>query len=301
MIVRRAAHTLLVLFFLSSAGCGGEEAGAYVAVGLTTDMAVGFDIDHVDRTTKVNGAVTDAVSLSYGEGNLALPDVFLEEALADDAEIEVSLAALRDGEASPVVTRTVKTRAARGRTVLLPVSLDEACSAVSCAGGATCAEGACVDPFIAASALADYDLAWIETAKDACKAPSGPAPEVVIGKGETAYAELAEDEIVPIEPGPQGGHHVWLALRVAGLRQMGSILGVSGHLPALSFDIPVFKSGITLRKAAENHCEVYGVRFQVDRGISVDAVRGQKLDIEVVLEDPNGDGATATKRVVIAP
>jgi hypothetical protein len=82
---------------------------------------------------------------------------------------------------------------------------------------------------------------------------------------------------------------------------MGSILGVSGHLPALSFDIPVFKSGITLRRAAENHCEVYGVRFQVDRGISVDAVRGQKLDIEVVLEDPNGDGATATKRVVIAP
>lgn len=301
MIVRKAAPTLLAPFVLCAAGCGGEDAGAYVAVGLTTDMAIGFDIDHVEQTTKVNGVVTDAASLSYGEGNLSLPAVFLEKPLGDGAEIEVSVAALRDGEASPVVTRTAKTRVAGVRSVLLPVSLDEACAAVSCAGGATCVEGACVDPFIAWPSLADFDPAWVESAKDACKAPSGPAPEIVIGQGETAYAALAEDEVVPIEPGAQGGHHVWLALRVAGLRQMGSILGVSGHYPALAFEIPVFKSQITLRKATENHCEVYGVRFQVDRGISVDAVRGQTLDVEVVLTDLNGDAATAKKRVVIAP
>ncbi|MEO5727269.1 MAG: hypothetical protein ABI134_35265 [Byssovorax sp.] len=299
--MRPTPWTPIALLVLFAAGCGSEEAGAQVVVGVTTDMAVGFEIRHVEMITKVDGVITHARSLSYGKGALSLPAELLVEPAHDGAEVELSVAAFRDGEASPIVTRRAATRAARGRRLLLLVSLDEACSAVACEPDATCVKGACVDPFIAPSALADHDPTWIAAAPDACKTPSSGAPAVVIGQGESAFAPLDDGEVVSIEAGPQGGHHVWLALRVNGLRQMGSHLTVRGHFPDLAYELSPFTSQLTLRRAGEGQCGIYGVRFQVDQGISVEAVRGRALDIEVILKDPNGDVATAMKRVAIAP
>jgi hypothetical protein len=299
--VRPTPRTQIALLLLCAVGCGSEDAGADVVVGLTTDMAVGFDIRRVEWTAKMDGVVTRAESLSYGAGDLSLPAEILVQPAHDGAEIELSIAAFGEDEASPIVTRKAVTRAAGGRSLLLPISLDQACSAATCAASETCIEGACVDPFIASSALADYDPIWIASAPDACKTPSSGDPAIVLGKGENAFAPLENSEVVSIEPGPQGGHHVWLALRVTGLRQMGSSLTVGGYFPDLAFELHPFASHVTLHKAGEDHCEIYGVRFQVDRSLPVDTVRGQALDIDIVLEDPNGDVATAMKRVVIAP
>lgn len=299
--MRPTLRTRIALLVLCSAGCGSEDADAHVVVGLTTDMAVGFDIRHVEITAKVDGVVTHAESLSYGQGDLSLPAELLVQPAHDGAEVELSIAASRTDEASPVLTRKAATRAAGGRKLLLPVSLDEACSAATCAANATCVQGACVDPFVAPSALADHDPTWIASAPDACKTPFSGEPAVVLGQGESAFAPLEESEVVPIEAGPQGGHHVWLALRVNGLRQMGSRLTVGGYFPDLAFEVLPFISQVTLRKAGEDQCEIYGVRFQVDQGIPVETIRGRALDIDIVLEDPNGDVATAMKRVVIAP
>lgn len=301
MIARPIPETLLSLFLLCSAGCESDAADALMVVGLMTDMAVGFDIERVERTTKVDGVVTRTERLSYRRGELSLPAELEVGPARDGAEVELSIAAFRDGEASPILTRKAATRAAGGRSVLLPVSLDEACCATPCGASATCAAGVCVDPFIAPSALADYDPLWITSASDACKTPSSGAPAVVIGQGQSAFAALEHGEVVPIEAGPQGGHHVWLALRVTGLRQMGSRLTVEGYFPELEFELLPFSVQVTLHKAGEDRCEIDGVRFQVDRGLPVEAVRGQPLDIEVALEDPNGDVATAAQRVVISP
>ncbi|WP_437486179.1 hypothetical protein WME75_02885 [Sorangium sp. So ce1014] len=299
--MRPTLEALLALLALCASGCGGEDADALVVVGLTTDLAIGFDVDQIERTTKVDGVITRAERLSYRKGDLSLPAELLLDPAHDGAAVEVSFAAFRDGEASPLVTRTAATRAAGGRRLLLPVSLDEACSAIACPAGATCAAGACVDPFIAPSALDDHDPRWIASAPDACKTPSSGDPEVVIGQGERAFAPLDEGEAVPIEAGPQGGHHVWLALRVTGLRQMGSRLRVGGYFPELAFELLPFTAQVTLRRAGEGRCEIYGIRFQVDRGLLVEAIRGRALDVEIALEDPNGDLATAARRVVIAP
>ncbi|WP_236644422.1 hypothetical protein [Sorangium cellulosum] len=299
--MRPAPQALLALLALVPSACGGEEADARVVAGLTTDMAIGFEVHAIESTTKVDGAVTRAERLSYGSGDLSLPAELPIAEARDGAEIELSIAAFRDGEAAPIVTRTAATRAASGRSLLLPVSIDAACSGLACAAGATCAAGACVDPFIAPSALDDHDPMWIASAKDACKTPSSGEPAIVIGQGESAFAPLDEGEVVPIEAGPQGGHHVWLALRVTGLRQMGSRLRVGGYLPELERELLPFTALVTLRRAGEGRCEIYGIRFQVDRGLSVEAVRGRALDVEVALEDPNGDAATAAQRVVIAP
>ncbi|WP_437571300.1 hypothetical protein [Sorangium sp. So ce542] len=301
MILRPAAQALLALLALVPSACGGEEADARVVAGLTTDMAIGFEVHAIESTTKVDGVVTRAERLSYGSGDLSLPAELPIAEARDGAEIELSVAAFRDGEAAPIVTRTTATRAASGRSLLLPVSIDAACSGLACAASATCAAGACVDPFIAPSALDDHDPMWIASAKDACKTPSSGDPAIVIGQGESAFAPLDEGEVVPIEAGPQGGHHVWLALRVTGLRQMGSRLRVGGYFPELERELLPFTALVTLRRAGEGRCEIYGIRFQVDRGLSVEAVRGRALDVEVALEDPNGDAATAAQRVVIAP
>ena len=303
MIVRPTAQALVALFALSlsSAGCASEGEGAHVVVGLTTDMAIGFDLRRVEVTLKVDGVPTSVESLSYGEGNLSLPAALPVEPTQDGAEVEASFAAFRASEASPFMTRTAATRAAGGRKLLLPVSLDEACSGATCAASETCVEGACLAPFIDPSGLGDYDPAWIASAPDACKTPSSGDPAIEIGQGESAFAALGESEIVPIEAGAQGGHHVWLALRVAGLRQMGSHLTVEGYFPELAFEVYPFTSIVNLRKAGEGQCQIYGIRLQVDWGLSVDAVRGRAFDITVTLRDPNGDAATATKQVVIAP
>ncbi len=86
------------------------------------------------------------------------------------------------------------------------------------------------------------------------------------------------------------GATTWpVALRVTGLRQMGSRLTVEGYFPELEFELLPFTAQVTLHKAGEGRCEIHGVRFQVDRGLPVEAVRGQALDIEISLEDPNGD------------
>ncbi|MEM1414321.1 MAG: hypothetical protein AAGH15_05455 [Myxococcota bacterium] len=39
-----------------------------------------------------------------------------------------------------------------------------------------------------------------------------------LGAGETAYAPLADFTELPLVAGPQGGHHVWIAMRATGLR-----------------------------------------------------------------------------------
>jgi hypothetical protein len=301
VIVRPAATTRIALLVLCLAGCGSDDAEMEVVAGFTTDLAVGFDLQRVERTTRVDGSITHTDSLFYGAGNLALPAELLVKPARDGADVAVSIAAFRDGEAEPFLRREAETRAASGRSLFLPVSLDAACSATPCAAGTTCVNGACVDPFLAPSALADYDPTWITSAPDACKTPASGAPAIVIGQGASAFAPLEEGAVVPIEKGPQGGHHVWLALRVNGLRQMGSRLTVEGYYPDLGFKVRPFTSYVTLRKTAESHCEIYGIRDQVDQGIPVEQVRGQTLDIVVVVEDPNGDAATAKARVVIAP
>ncbi len=300
MIARPTPRGKVALLALCLAACAGEGEPATVAVGLTTDMAVGFDVHRVEITTAVDGVVGEEQRWSYTEGDLALPAELRIEA-QDGAEVEVTVHAFGKAEPEPFVTRIAATRAAPGRTPFLPVFLGESCSGVSCPAGSTCVEGACADPFVAPSALEDHDPAWIDSAPDACKTPSSGAPDVVIGLGQSGFAPLVDEGEVPIEAGAQGGYHVWLALRVNGLRQMGSHLTLAGAFPDLDVDLAPVTTVVTLRKAEEGQCEIYGVRFRVDAGLPVETIRGQALDIGVTLQDANADVATATQRVVIAP
>ncbi|MFO0757297.1 MAG: hypothetical protein U0359_12450 [Byssovorax sp.] len=302
MIVRPAscARKLSLLLLLGAAGCaGGEEAR--VVVGLTTDMAVGFDVDKLAVKLESGGALVRSEELSYAEGKLSLPAEIAAGAMPEGAEVQVSVDAFGDHGTKHLFTRQAATRAELGRMVLLPVSLGEACVTAICPAGTTCVEGDCRDPFVAPSTLSAYDPSWIATAPDACKTPSSGPPAIVIGRGNDAYAPVSEGEVVPIEAGPQGGYHVWLALRVEGLRQLGTEMTITGYFPDRDVTLSPFTALVTLRKAEGGQCEIHGIRFQVTRAEDVEEVRGQPIEVHVALTDPNGDSAEADARLVIAP
>ena len=53
-----------------------------------------------------------------------------------------------------------------------------------------------------------------------CLLGCGDDPEplvLALGQGETAFAELDDGTGLPLVAGPQGGHHVWIAMRAEGL------------------------------------------------------------------------------------
>jgi hypothetical protein len=302
-IARPISRGVTALLALSLSGCAAEEAGdagTAVVGGLTTDLAVGFDIHRIEITTAVDGEVKSEERRSYTEGNLTLPTELSVDA-GGSADVEITAEAFGKAEPQPFLTRTAATRAAPGRALLLPLSLEQACSGVACPAGKTCIQGACADPFVDPSALDEADPSWLDTAPDACKTPSSGEPSLEIGQGLSAFAALGDGEEVSIEPGAQGGHHVWLALRVRGLRQMGSHLTVGGALPDLDVDLVPVTTVATLRRAEEGRCEVYGVRLRVDAGLPVDTLLGTALNIDVRMEDPNGDVAVDEKQVRIAP
>jgi hypothetical protein len=151
------------------------------------------------------------------------------------------------------------------------------------------------EPESAAERAAGQDLA-----ADTCKVPGGGPPVVVLGQGRGAYHDLIEGQVVAVEAGPQGGHHVWLGVRTRQLRQAGSVLTVRGQVPGLAVEVPPMSHVITLHRAEAGFCEIFGVRFQVDREISLDALIGEALQVEVEIEDEDGDVGIATRSVIIA-
>lgn len=296
---RPTTTALLAALAALCTACGDDEEPAAVVVGLTTDLAVGFDISYINISTSYGHAASRYQTLSYKSGELVLPEQITFPPLQSGDDVEILVDAFHDGLTTPLISRRAQTYALRGRSIMLPFSLNEACVGVTCDIGATCVDGRCVDPFIVPTSLSDADPHWLDTAPDACKQSLSDLPTLTIGKGETEFSDLDPGEEVTIEAGPQGGHHVWTALHVYGIRQMGSTLTVGGSYPSLGYSLPPYQWTVTLRKSSDSECEVYGIRFQVDRGIPVESILGQPFHMVVNLKDQNGAEVKAEQDVVI--
>jgi hypothetical protein len=58
-------------------------------------------------------------------------------------------------------------------------------------------------------------------------APDAGSPWLKIGRGETAFAPLTEDEALPYVRGSQGGFHVWVSFRMQGLDPQRVLIAVT--------------------------------------------------------------------------
>jgi hypothetical protein len=106
-------------------------------------------------------------------------------------------------------------------------------------------------------------------------------------------------EVAQVEAGPQGGHHIWVAVRMKNLRQSGSITSVSGFVPDLNLELSPFNVIFTFDPDEGGYCKLYGLRYQLDaNGTDVETVLGHQLKVTVRVTESMGDDIGVGERMV---
>lgn len=224
-------------------------------------------------------------------------------------------------DAAPLVARSAVARVPSRGKRLLRLQLQPACvnlpptrdednaqrDAIACAAPLTCVSGRCVAPEVPDELLEPYATDWAKNPPDVCKPAGAGAPEVIVGTGMTDYGTLTEGQTVALERGPQGGHHVWVAVRMKNLRQSGSITTIRATVPDdPALKVPDAAYVFTFDKDEGSFCKLWGLRFQVDGGAAdlrsaYKPFLGKRLAITVEVADAAGTKASATKTIQIAP
>jgi hypothetical protein len=140
---------------------------------------------------------------------------------------------------------------------------------------------------------------------DACKASLSQTADVTVGKGQTFYSDVADNEVLTWEKGPQGGHHVWIALRLIGLRQAGTITTID--LDDLDIADPT-KNPINHSRVVYDfnrdeggHCTLPGLRMQLDNagGPPLMSLNNHHIRVTATLQDPDGAKTTSAKTIIV--
>jgi hypothetical protein len=205
-----------------------------------------------------------------------------------------------------VVSKTVVVTPGCGPKRLLRMRLESSCASdvpggTTCGTGLTCQAGKCVSNVVPAASLETYSPLWPQNEPDSCSKPNGGAPQMFLGTGQTDYIPLAAGAEVRAEAGPQGGHHIWIAVRMTQLNQNGTTITLTGTQPDTGMKAPRTSVVFSFEPDEGGFCKVYGIRFQLDaEGQSIDAFRGKPLDVTAELRDRTGRTATMTTRIRIA-
>jgi hypothetical protein len=294
--------TLLVVFPLGCSGPDKPNSGD-VIIGVTSMLRVGVDVLELHVVRKINGAVrSDEKLFSDGAAPFTLPlEVpFADLPDGDDVEVDIEVFGM---SATPLLTRSARTTVVAGRKILMRVDLSSTCigaAAPQCADGQTCMGGGLCGPvYVHPALLEEYFPTWSTGPTDICKPNDGP-PTVIVGKGMSDYLPVTDYEVAQIEAGPQGGHHIWVALRMKNLRQSGSITGLKGYIKELNKDVNPFAVIFTFDPDEGGYCKLYGLRFQLDTNIPVDQVLGKTLEVTATVKDKDGDVGVGKKWVTLS-
>ena len=319
-MIPRCLVPLLALPALLAAcpGPAAEEDAGELVVGVQAEE-LGAIAGEVHVVTKVDGAVVTDETVVPGTG--ALPkEIALRGAPGARAEVHLVTRALgAPADAPPLLVRDASARIpARGKR-LLRLQLQPSCAtlpalggvapapSLACAAPLTCAGGRCVATEVPDEALEPYAADWAKNPPDVCKPIGAGAPELVVGTGMTDYAPLADGQVVALERGPQGGHHVWVAVRMKNLRQSGSMTTIRATVPDdPSLKVPDAAYVFTYDRDEGSYCKLWGLRFQVDASAAdlraaYKPFLGKRLAIAVEVVDQAGARASATRTIQLAP
>jgi hypothetical protein len=156
----------MILFSTLAAGCARDAApSGTVVVGVTSDFAVGDEIDRLDVTARVGGALREETRGASGaDEELAFPAEIRLDGLSGDTPIDASFKAFSGP--SSFLSRLASTRAVAGETRLLRVRLERGCIpsyrlpggglAPVCSAPETCIGGACVSTTVDPGGLPDF-------------------------------------------------------------------------------------------------------------------------------------------------
>jgi hypothetical protein len=193
-----------------------------------------------------------------------------------------------------------------GDTRLLRLGFDPLCVSdrpesvlLTCGPGTTCARGVCIGMERSSIELERYVPDWFVPSADACRMQSVQG-EVTIGAGAAAYQDLAEDATLALEPGPQGGHHLWLAAKSRNFAQQGTLVAITGRNLQSGVQASPASFLFSLTPVGDGSCSLAGLRYQVDAGgIDYRAFLGGPFEISIEMRDKFGTIARAVKRVQI--
>jgi hypothetical protein len=138
--------------------------------------------------------------------------------------------------------------------------------------------------------------------RDLCKPNDGGPADVRVGTGQLAYAPLTAGEVLQAETGPQGGHHLWVAIQTRNLDQRSTTTTISAVQPGTGTAISPSSFAYPFDLAEDSTCELYGLRYQLDNeGIDYLQFLGKPLDLRVAVRDRAGASAISSVRVQVAP
>jgi hypothetical protein len=295
---------ITILFAVLTFGCGGPDKPptGEVIIGLTTNLRVGIDLMELRIVQKVNGETRATQTLfADGASPFTLPLELPFSGLPEGDEVEVDVEAY-GGSSLLLLTRRAATTVLADKKLLLRVDLSSTCigsKAPICDEALTCASGACRTPYVHPALLEEYWAGWKKGQTDICKPNDGP-PVLLVGKGMSDYLPVTDYEVAQLEAGPQGGHHIWIALRMKNLRQSGSITTLSGYIKELDTETTPFSVIFTFDPDEGGYCKLYGLRFQLDGNVKVDQLLGKTVRVTATVKDKDGDVGTGEKWVKLS-
>lgn len=323
-MVRRLV-TLLVLAGLPSvlAACPAdtteEEEDRTLVVGVQSD-----DLSALITSVHIVATVDGKPTLDITQSSSPILPKEVEITAKPGARVEVVVDATNPSISTPVVTRRAETiMPGTPSKRLLRMALEARCAASTppdagpssppplpqaepCSAPNTCNAGRCVSAAVPFEALEEYVPNWPATAPDLCRPANAGAAELVLGTGQTDYGPLADGQTLQLEKGPQGGHHIWMAVRMRNMKRSGSRTALYAKLP----DDPgaqIYPAAyvFSFERDEGSYCKLYGLRFQLDSGAAdlreaYKKFLGKKLEVTAEVTDSIGQKATSTRSIMIA-
>lgn len=205
-----------------------------------------------------------------------------------------------------LIRRLARKRFIPGQDSLLRITLENKCSRVIfgpylegpvCDPPMTCIGGACRPDD--ADKLEPYVPNWATGAPDDCKPAGATSPVLELGTGETSFLPIADGQTLSLVTGPQGGHHLWISLRMKGIQQVGSITTITSVQPGTNLAGPATKFAMAFSPETDGFCKLDGLRYQLDVTGDIASFLGKPLDIMAAVTPPSGPSASAVAHVVV--
>jgi hypothetical protein len=311
------SRTLALAALLSCSSPGASPPETAVIVGVQSEPLNGALGSLTVATTLGGAANTDA---ALDPRALPYEVKILPRGGDEDASVAVTVNGYGQvqpeadgGPAMPplLLVRTAETHFVRGETKLLRVLLQGQCfqglpggplGGPTCSSPQTCINGVCQSDVVPPQGLEPYTPAWASNTPDICKPANAGPPVVQVGTGQTDYLPVTDGQTVQMEQGPQGGHHVWIAVRQHDIAQTGSTTTITSVEPASGVVGPTLAFAFTFVQDEGGFCKLYGLRYQVDiDGADYHAFLGKPLDVSVAVADMSGTKGTGVAHLNIAP
>ena len=307
-----------LLFLIGAAmAFAGESAckrkgDAALVIGVEAQPAIVSRIGKVHYTAKVGDALLVEKEIIPKTGESPFP---LEIPLdgAPGGEVDVVIEAFSAGPNNTVATKTMLVRRShapfvRGAARLVRLRLESACltgtpgfKGPQCPVTQSCSNGRCIDPTLLPEDLEPYAKDWSKNRPDVCKPAKAGDAVVTLGTGQTDFVALKDGETMSPEKGPQGGHHLWIAVRQKNLKQLGSTVTVSAEQPGTALKVPPTSFVFPFEAADAGFCKLYGLRLQLDNSsVPVGLFLGKPLDVKVSVRDADGRVAESSGHVNVA-